>query len=352
MRNNEDIKNGGLSPEEASRRAYVETVRQRLADGGLTVQERCQIGRSLERICKGQGTNNEIDIPATLWTDAELLKAVDSIQSYYMRKENMVNDEELNFKKVMQKQISQKAKPIAKQYGLKPGKRNAFVMERDNLVFHWVFGFDRTSVVDRFEIVPIYAPIKGGFGDGLPLHELFEWARISLPYVACSTLNYFASESEKQEVIKKFDTRLTYNANKLHYCEEMDSFEKYIAQVHRNIAEMPQNPFPLKLDDCGKYILGIYDCMQRRYDEGREKVKQALDEYRERASEKELQWLSELTLDDIGSNNSHVVALYYKFMELFVQALDKPLSEREECFKKTYEIVCNKMRKFYGIKVS
>ncbi len=113
---------------------------------------------------------------------------------------------------------------------------------------------------------------------------------------------------------------------------------------------MPQKPFPLKLDGFGKYILGVYDCLQQRYDEGREKVKQALTEYRQRASEKELKWLSELTLEEIRS--SDILSLHYKFTEMFVQALDKPSSEREECFKKTYEIVCNKMRKFYGIKVS
>lgn len=266
-------------------------------------------------------------------------------------KEAMSN-EELNFKKVMQQQISQKVKPIAKQYGLRPAKRNSFVLERDNLVFHWIFCFDHSyAVVDRFEILPIYAPVKGGFGDGFPLDELIEMRR-EQPYVACSTLKYFASETEKEEVIKKFDVALAYSASKLHYCNDVDSFEKYIARVNQNIVEMPQTPFPIKLDGYGKYILGVHDCMQQRYDEGMEKVKQALNEYRELASEKELQWLSELTLDEIKSNNSYVVALHYKFMEMFVQALDKPFSEREECFKKTYEIVCNKMRKFYGIKVS
>lgn len=262
-----------------------------------------------------------------------------------------MSNEELNFKKVMQQQISQKAKSIAKQYGLMPGKRNAFVLERDNLIFHWIFCFDHSYVVvDRFEILPIYAPVKGGFGDGLPLQEVFEWASISLPYVACSTRDCFASESEKEEVIKKFDVRLSYTASKLHYCDELNSFEKYIAQVHQNIAEMPQKPFPLELDDCGYYILGVYDCMQQKYDEGREKVNHALTMYRECASEKELQWLSEHTLDEI--RNSDILSLHYKFAEMFVQALDRPSSDREECFKKTYEIVCNKMRKFYGIKVS
>lgn len=224
-----------------------------------------------------------------------------------------MGNEELNFKKVMQQQISQKAKPIAKQYGLKPGKRNAFVMERNNLVFHWTFGFNHSSaVVNLFEIVPIYAPIKGDFGDGLPFQEHYDHTMKS-PYVACSTLKYFASESEKEEVIKKFDVALANTASKLHYCNEFDSFDKYIAQVHQNIVEMPQKPFPIKLDGFGKYILGVYDCLQQRYDESREKVKQALSEYRERASEKELLWLSELTLDEIKSNNSYVVPLHYNF---------------------------------------
>ena len=116
--------------------------------------------------------------------------------------------------------------------------------------------------------------------------------------------------------------------------------------------QISQKPFPVKLDGYGKYILGVYDCMQQRYDEGMEKIKQVLTEYRELASEKELQWPSEHTLDEIGSNTSYGHSLHYKFTEMFVQALDKPSSEREECFKKAYEIVCNKMRKFYGIKVS
>lgn len=71
----------GLSPEDAYRRAYAEHAERKLADDNLTAQERYQLEQRLERISNGQDTNNILKIPVTLWTDAELQRAVDSIHN-------------------------------------------------------------------------------------------------------------------------------------------------------------------------------------------------------------------------------------------------------------------------------
>jgi hypothetical protein len=44
-----------------------------------------------------------------------------------------MSEELVDFRKVMEEQIKLKAKPVAKKYGLKPGRKNKFVLEKDGV---------------------------------------------------------------------------------------------------------------------------------------------------------------------------------------------------------------------------
>lgn len=48
--------------------------------------------------------------------------------------------------------------------------------------------------------------------------------------------------------------------------------------------------------------------------------------------------------------NNNYFGLHYKYIQMFLDAIDTNASERDENFRAAYEVVCNRMRKLYGMK--
>lgn len=167
-----------------------------------------------------------------------------------------------------------------------PAKKNMFILEKDNLIYRLDYTFRHSlEVLSQFGIMPIYAVFVGWFCNGVPYREA-ERMRHWQPRTCIARDNAFTSLEEKEEVIKRFDQRLEYLESTFRYCAEIDTFEKYIDQVHQNIEEVIKSGSPpFTIDWCGSYVFGIYDCMQGNYEEGRIKL---LDSIKDSGTDKEM----------------------------------------------------------------
>lgn len=259
----------------------------------------------------------------------------------------MKNEESLDFRKVMQQQINQKVRPIVKKFGLKKAKGNTFILEKDNILYILSFGFIHSfELASVFEIIPSYVIIKGDYFDALPFKEEEYMRQHPNNPANRDDRTTFLTEEARDKAICAFDKRLGYLASTLCYCNEINTFEKFIAQVYKNIEEKVNKGIPFKMDTFTYYAFGVYDGMQKRYDEAREKLKNALNE----AMRKDI-WQEEVRdreLDDI--KNNELLEMHCKLILMFLEALDTKEAERDKQFLKTFEMACGRIRKYYGIK--
>jgi hypothetical protein len=271
-----------------------------------------------------------------------------------------MSEELVDFRKVMEEQIKLKAKPVAKKYGLKPGRKNKFVLEKDGVLFALNFWFWRDLMLHSdFEIMPLCAATKGLF-DALPYCEdkKMRDEECILPKAHRSGEIYGKKETPEQaqireeRIIREFDERFRYLESTLHYCNEINTFEEYMNRVQSRLEEMSKyykrEP---KIGGPENYILGVYDCMKGNYEEGMIKISKSIAEDLTYMVQEpgELERAKTLSLDEIKWYD--VTVLEYKCKKHILEAVENSApTSRRESFQKAYEEVCQRMRRYYGIK--
>lgn len=258
----------------------------------------------------------------------------------------------LDFRRVMQQQINQKAKPLAKKFGLKTARENTFILEQDHIFYILSFGFIHSFELSSvFNIIPAYVAIQGDYFDALPFSEERMMRQYPVRPANREHRTTFLTEEARDKAVRAFDERLAYLENTLRYCNEIDTFEKFMDQVYKKMREKPRGcdlqGIPLGMDTYTYYALGVYDGMQKKYDEAKEKLQNALDEVI-RVSPKDVDEARGKDVEEM--KNNEIPIIHCKFILMFLEAINTNVLEREEQYAKTLERVCSRMRKYYGIK--
>jgi hypothetical protein len=278
-----------------------------------------------------------------------------------------MSEELFDFRKVMEEQITLKVKPTAAKFGLKPAPRNTFVLEKDGVLFHLEFWFWRDwRMYSAFRIIPLCAVSEGMF-NALPYCEYEKMSGEE-----CIKPNAYISgeprgkketpeqaQTRKERVIREFDERFRYLESTLHYCDDINTFDEYMYQVLSNMEDMLMySKREMRIEAPENYILGVYNCMKGNYEKGMIRLSQSIaaiippqsiaviiphmygiPEMMER----------KLTLDEIENND--IAVLRYMCTKHILEAVENSApTSRRESFQKAYEEVCQRMRRYYGIK--
>lgn len=266
-----------------------------------------------------------------------------------------------DFKEEMRQEIRRKLRPLMREYELRPGRGISFVRECDGLIQRIDLLFTRTDLYYCAAILPLYdAFCASGDYSGVPL-QVYETEQAQL--VKRNHPSAFASWEEhkllcagdldtaercRARAMNRFEQLTEFFQTELLPCfHEIDTYEKYLQQVQRNLTRIQPARFtrPESAKRAGDYIFGVRDCLRGNYDTGLERLRwanaYAVDCARHIKTKRPDYDMNQLKHNDSGGR-------FYKFCFLFVEALESG-EGREQRFSECYERVCQEMRLWHRL---
>lgn len=257
------------------------------------------------------------------------------------------------FQKEVERWIIQDIKPLAKDFGLRPGRKLCFVQECNGVV-QWIhFVFSRINLNYSAGISPLYDHFCGTSAyDGFPTSVYQTQKAMSI--AQCLPTAYedwnthlkmcagdeFAIENSRQKARENFEKLVDFLRTDLFPVYlQINSLSEWHTQMRSNI--LLYDAKSLNNNTAGDYILGVYDCLVGRYADGLEKLinvqKSSLPYF-----EKMVRTVKGYDINHLKHNDSE--GRKYKFSQMFVTALKSHPNSIEERFLETYGQVCQEMR--------
>lgn len=263
-----------------------------------------------------------------------------------------------DFKKEVSAWITKQVKPIAKEYGMIPGYGKSFVRECNGVIQCICFDFTRIDLRFSATIQPVYDHYCGtALYNGVPTEIYktekgeFVTQRHPLAYgcwddhLRMCAGDENISEQNRKNAKDNFDILVDFIIADLMPCfERIDTLDKWHEQVMLNLSV--HNPLTIKANYAGKYLFGVYDCLQQRYDDGLQKLLQARN-HTALYIDETVKKVNGYDVNCLKHNDSEGRA--YKFAQIFIEALEFNDKIRPEKFQIAYEKVCHEMRVWHKL---
>lgn len=264
-----------------------------------------------------------------------------------------------DFKKELQAQINNQLRPILKESGFKMGRKNMFLRETGGLIQYIELYFKRIELLFSAGVTPMYDPFNGsGSYDGIPLKTYeTEVAKRAQKYHPSEYINsddcllLYRGDPATVQICRE-NAMERFGWMKDFFIEELmpvfydiDTLDKYAGQMESNL--LGRRPSGLRGEEMvGAYIRGVYSCLNNRFDEGLKMLQVA---YNHSAQEiKELKSrLKNYDENNIMDNDRS--GRFYRFVKIFIKALETDSPNKERCFQIAYNTVCEEMRVWHRL---